>query len=45
MHLDDSLPDLGEILNLIAAEKPEMFHRLSCEWNKSALTGYDPLSS
>merc|ERR1711879_1112582 len=38
-------PDLGEILNLIAAEKPQMFHKLSCEWNKSANTGHDPLSS
>ena len=45
MHLDEELPDLGEILNLIAAEKPQMFHKLSCEWNKSANTGHDPLSS
>jgi len=45
MHLDEELPDLGEILNLIAAEKPQMFHKLSCEWNKSALQGHDPLSS
>lgn len=45
MHLDEELPDLGEILNLIAAEKPQMFHKLSCEWNKSAHTGHDPLSS
>ena len=44
MHLDEELPDLGEILNLLAAEKPGMFHKLSCEWNKSASTGYDPLS-
>ena len=45
MHLDEELPDLGEILNLIAAEIPQMFHKLSCEWNKSAHTGHDPLSS
>ena len=45
MHLDEELPDLGEILNLIAAEKPQMFHKLSCEWNKSAQTGHDPLSA
>ena len=43
MHLDEELPDLGEILNLMAAEKPAMFHKLSCEWNKSAMNGYDPL--
>jgi len=45
MHLDEELPDLGEILNLMAAEKPAMFHKLSCEWNKSAMNGYDPLST
>ena len=39
MHLEEDLPDLGEILNLIAAEKPQMFHKLSCEWNKSANQG------
>lgn len=45
MHLEEDLPDLGEILNLIAAEKPQMFHKLSCEWNKSANQGFDPLSA
>ena len=44
-HLEDDTPDLGEVLNLISAEKPEMFHRLSCEWNKSAQKGHDPLSA
>merc|ERR1719507_526727 len=43
-HLEEDTPDLGEILNLIWAEKPEMFHKLSCEWNKSAQKGHDPLS-
>ena len=43
-HLEEETPDLGEILNLISAEKPEMFHKLSCEWNKSAQKGHDPLS-
>ena len=43
-HLEEDTPDLGEILNLISAEKPEMFHKLSCEWNKSAQKGHDPLS-
>ena len=44
-HMDDNTPDVGEVLNLIAAEKPEIFHKLSCDWNKSALSGHDPLSS
>ena len=44
-HLEDDTPDLGEVLNLISAERPEMFHRLSCEWNKSAQKGHDPLSA
>ena len=44
-HLEDDTPDLGEVLNLISAEGPEMFHRLSCEWNKSAQKGHDPLSA
>lgn len=43
-HLEENTPDLGEVLNLISAEKPEMFHKLSCEWNKSAQKGHDPLS-
>ena len=45
MHLDEELPDLGEMLNLIAAEKPAMFHKLSCDWNKSAHQGHDPVSA
>ena len=44
-HLEEDTPDLGEVLNLISAERPEMFHRLSCEWNKSAQKGHDPLSA
>ena len=43
-HLEEDTPDLGEVLNLISAEKPEIFHKLSCEWNKSAQKGHDPLS-
>ena len=27
--------ELGDILNLMAAENPNMFHQLSCTWNKS----------
>ena len=27
----------GDILNLLAAERPQMFHQLSCDWNKSAM--------
>ena len=42
--MEEDTPDLGEVLNLISAEKPEMFHKLSCEWNKSAQKGHDPLS-
>ena len=44
-HLEEETPDLGEVLNLISAEKPEIFHKLSCDWNKSALKGHDPLSA
>jgi len=43
-HPEDKLPNLGDILNLLAAEKPKMFHQLSCDWNKSAMKGTDPLS-
>jgi len=43
-HPENSLPNLGDILNLIAAEKPKMFHQLSCDWNRSAMKGTDPLS-
>jgi len=44
-HLDEETPDIGEVLNLISAERPEMFHKLSCDWNKSAMKGHDPLSA
>jgi len=43
-HPEEKLPNLGDILNLIAAEKPKMFHQLSCDWNRSAMKGTDPLS-
>jgi len=44
-HPSESLPDLGDVLNLIAAESPTMFYQLSCEWNKSAQKPIDQLSS
>ena len=28
----------------MAAERPSLFHQLSCDWNRSAMRGTDPLS-
>lgn len=35
-HPQEDMPEMGDVLNLMAAEQPQMFHQLSCEWNRSA---------
>lgn len=42
-HPESQVPSLGDVLNLMAAERPGLFHQLPCEWNKSSQLSTDPL--
>lgn len=44
-HPESQILNLGDVLNLMAAERPRLFHQLPCEWNKSSQQGTDPLLS